>query len=185
MDIIVPNVELAPTFMALGYPPDRAASKARAECNAVRNRIVRAWESLGGPRPADGLHLMSELVDLPQYRTARARCEKALAEDGNMRAVCQEASRAVLLARRPEKEPTVQGIEHGMRYLLAELPFFIASAEIFGVPSSLCFYHRQLPLAALIFSGQAVLKPSPRQAYALIRPVEPVREPRTEPVAGP
>ncbi|MDI6413591.1 tRNA-dependent cyclodipeptide synthase [Streptomyces albus] len=170
MDIIVPDAELAPTFMALGYSPERAAGKARGEVNAVRNRIVRAWESLGGPRPGDGLHLMSELVDRPQYLTARRRCEKALAVDGNLRTACQNASRTVLLARRPEKEPTAREIEQGMRYLLAELPFFVASADIFGVPSSLCFYHRPLPLAALIFSGRTVLKPTLRQAYALIRP---------------
>lgn len=173
VDIVVPNVELATTFISLGYPPDRAAGKALAEINAVRNRVVRAWQALGGPRASDGLHLMSELVDRSRYRTARAACEKALSEDETLRATCREASRTVLMTRLPDSEPTDEAVERAMRYLLAELPFFIASADIFGVPSSLCFYHRPLPLAELVFSGRTVLKPGPRQAYALVRPVQP------------
>lgn len=91
--------------------------------------------------------------------------------------MCRQASRAVLLARRPETEPTAEAVEQGMRCLLAELPFFIDSPEIFDVPSSLCFYHRPLPLADLVFSGRTALRPAPRQPYALVRPVEPATGP--------
>lgn len=180
LDIVVPDVELSTTFTSLGYPPGRAARKALAEVNAVRNRVVRAWQALGGPRPCDGLHLMSDLVDRSRYRTARAACEKALREDETLRVTCREASRVVLRARRPGSEPTAEAVEQAMRYLLAELPFFIASADIFDVPSSLCFYHRPLPLAELVFSGRTVLKPGPQQGYALVRPVAPPAGPAAQ-----
>jgi cyclo(L-tyrosyl-L-tyrosyl) synthase len=170
VDVIIPDSALLHAYAALGYTPERAAGKARGELNAVRNRVVRAWRTHGGPRPGDGLHMMSDLVGRPAYRAALAGCEAALAEDGELRAVCRTVSRDVLLSQRPGIEPAPEQVEKGMRYLIAELPFFVASADIFTVPSSLCFYHRPLPLADLIFSGSTTLKPSPRQAYAIIRP---------------
>jgi cyclo(L-tyrosyl-L-tyrosyl) synthase len=172
VDVVIPDSALLHAYAALGYSAERAATKARGELNAVRNRVVRAWQAHGGPRPADGLHMMSDLVGEPAYRSALARCEAALAEDGELRAACRAVSRDVLLSQRPGIEPAAEQVEKGMRYLIAELPFFVASADIFGVPSSLCFYHRPLPLADLIFAGNTALTPSSRQAYAIIRPAK-------------
>ncbi|MER7052080.1 tRNA-dependent cyclodipeptide synthase [Streptomyces sp. NPDC000351] len=172
VDVVVPDAALIHTFTALGYAPERAAGKVRAEINVLRNRVVRAWTAAGGPRGGDGVHLMSELTDRAPYRNALARCEAALRTDPELRAACLAASREVLLSRRPVTEPSADEVETGLRYLLAELPFFVASADIFDAPSSLTFYHRPFPLADLIFSRRTGLAVSARQAYALIRPVD-------------
>ncbi|MFH9573734.1 tRNA-dependent cyclodipeptide synthase [Streptomyces sp. NPDC017454] len=172
VDVVVPDAALIHTFTALGYAPDRAAGKVRAEINVLRNRVARAWTAAGGPRGGDGAHLMSELTDRAAYRKALAECEAALLTDAELRAACRAASREVLLSRRPATEPADDEVETGLRYLLAELPFFVASADIFDAPSSLTFYHRPFPLADLIFSRRTGLAVSARQAYALIRPVD-------------
>lgn len=177
IDVVVPDSALEHTYRALGYESRRAAKKARGETNVLRNRAARAWQALGGPRGADGLHRMSDLASGDVYRERRAECERALADDPVLYETCAEMSREVLAARGGAGPPTGQALQTAMRYLVAELPFFLASADIFGAPSSLNFYHRRLPLAELVFSGGSVLKAPPWQGYATVRPQEQEGEP--------
>ncbi|MDJ0344418.1 tRNA-dependent cyclodipeptide synthase [Streptomyces sp. H10-C2] len=172
VDVVIPDSALEHTYHALGYDPQRAAKKTRGEINVLCNRVARAWKSNGGPRAVDGLHRMSDLASGAVYREKLAECEQALNEDSVLWQTCAEMSREVLAARGHDGPLTADQIERAMRYLTAELPFFLASSDIFGVPSSLNFYHRQLPLAELIFSGKSLIQASPRQAYATIRPTQ-------------
>ncbi|MBM7167716.1 tRNA-dependent cyclodipeptide synthase [Streptomyces sp. G44] len=172
VDVVIPDSALEHTYHALGFDPQRAAKKTRGEINVLCNRVARAWKSAGGPRPADGLHRMSDLTSGAVYREKLAECEQALHEDGVLWRTCAEMSREVLAAKGHDGPLDTARIERAMRYLTAELPFFMASSDIFGVPSSLNFYHRRLPLAELLFSGHALIQPSPRQAYATIRPAQ-------------
>lgn len=170
VDVVIPDSALAHTYHALGYDPRRAAKKARAEINVLRNRVARAWESTGGPRAVDGLHRMSDLESDAGYREKLAECEQALREDDLLWRTCAEMSREVLTARGCDGPFTTDQLERATRYLTAELPFFLASSDIFGVPSSLNFYHRTIPLAELVFSGKSTLQAPSRQGYAIIRP---------------
>ncbi|WP_280715777.1 tRNA-dependent cyclodipeptide synthase [Kitasatospora sp. MAP5-34] len=172
VDVVIPDSALEHTYLALGYDPQRAAKKTRGEINALYNRVVRAWQSSGGPRETDGLHRMSDLISGDIYREKLAECEQALNEDSALWETCAEMSREVLAARGHDGPFTKEQIDRAMRYLLAELPFFVASSDIFDVPSSLNFYHRELPLAELIFSRKSLIEASPRQAYATIRPAQ-------------
>ncbi|WP_236654373.1 tRNA-dependent cyclodipeptide synthase [Streptacidiphilus anmyonensis] len=174
VDVVIPDSALEQTFLALGHDPARAAKKTRGEINALVNRVTRAWRERGGPRPEDGLHRMSQLESNDVYRERLAECEKALAEDDALWETCADMSREVLAARGSQGPHTDGTIARAMGYLVAELPFFLASADIFDAPTSLNFYHRPLPLAELLFTGKCLIQPSPRQAYATIRPVRPV-----------
>lgn len=170
VDVVIPDSALVHTYHALGYDPQRAVKKARGEVNVLRNRVARAWDRAGGPRPADGLHRMSDLAARTVYQEKLEECEQALKEDDALRRTCTGMSRDVLAARGHEGPLTTGQIEQSMRYLTAELPFFLASSDIFDVPSSLSFYHRELPLAELIFAGKSRLRAPARQGYATIRP---------------
>lgn len=172
VDVIIPDSTLVHTYQALGYDPQRALKKARSEINVLSNRVARAWKSSGGPRPVDRLHRMSELETGTVYQQKLAESEQALKEDAILLQTCVEMSRDVLASRGHQGPLTADQIKQSMRYLIAELPFFLASSDIFGVPSSLNFYHRELPLAELIFAGKSRLRVSSRQGYALIRPAE-------------
>ncbi|RMI42886.1 tRNA-dependent cyclodipeptide synthase [Streptomyces triticirhizae] len=172
VDVVVPDSALEHTYLALDYDARRAARKARAETNVLHNRVTRAWDSVGGRRAGDGLHRMSELVPHPVYRERLVECEEALAEDEVLWDTCAEMSREVLTLKGFEGPFTTERLRRAVRYLLAELPFFLASAEIFGAPTSLNFYHRPLPLAELVFSGKSLLRPGPGQGYATVRPVQ-------------
>ncbi|RLV08931.1 tRNA-dependent cyclodipeptide synthase [Streptomyces griseocarneus] len=170
VDVVVPDSGLVHTYLALGYPGQKAAKKARAETNVLFNRVVRGWEKSGGPRAGDGVHRMSELETGIAYQRLLRRCGQALADDPKLRATALRMCRDSLRARRPEFEPTLEQVECSMQYLLAELPFFLCSADIFEVSSSLCFYHQVVPLADDIFAKRTGLRASYRQGYAVIHP---------------
>ena len=172
VDVVVPDSALLHTYLALGYSGPRAAKKVHTEVSVLRNRVVRGWNAGGGRRAGDGLYLMSDLIGRESYQVLLARAEEAIARDSELRLTGLRMTRAVLLSRGDGTEPTPGQLEQGLRYLVAELPFFLSSADIFGVPSSVCVYHQVVPLADVIFAGGSPLSPSARQAYALFRPAD-------------
>lgn len=173
VDVVIPDSPLVHTYVAMGYDPERAERKARGEINVLRNRVNRAWQAQGGPRPADGLHMMSDLAANTTYQRLLGHCEQLVSEDGQLRDTCLAMSRDVLAARSPGYAPTPEQVQRSARYLIEELPFFLASVDIFDMSSSLCFYHQRLPLADLIFSGKCALRAAPHQGHAIVRPAQP------------
>lgn len=171
VDVVIPDSAFQENLRVLGRSAEGAERKARQEANAARNRVVRAWKAAELPGPAAGrVHLLSDLERAESYRVLRERVEEAMDEDPVLRRACREMSRLVLEPHL-DGAPTDDQIRGGVRYLLAELPFFVGSAEIFEVPSSLCFYHRPVPVAELIFTGRTALRRAPMQGYATIRPI--------------
>ncbi|MFD4407180.1 tRNA-dependent cyclodipeptide synthase [Nocardia sp. NPDC058499] len=169
VDVVIPDESLRHTFQALGYDTDRAAKKAHAETNVLRNRVIRAWDSIGGPRGCDGLHRMSELSASPIYADSLQNCARQAYSDPGLRAACEETTRKILASKGLDDEPAIGQITEAMKYLVAELPFFVSSRRIFGVEASLNFYHQPLRLANIIFSGESLLKAEQGQGYATIR----------------
>jgi cyclo(L-tyrosyl-L-tyrosyl) synthase len=183
VDAVVPDAAVIHTYLALGYPQEKARKKAHAETSVLRNRVARAWQAAGGPRPGDGLHMMSALAAAPAYQRLHTAAETALGEDAALRDACARTSHEVLRSRLGSASPTATQVTTGMRYILAELPFFLGSAEIFGAPSSVCFYHQPIPLAGTLFSRTSGLLPAPSQGYATIRPaVRPLPRPAARPL---
>ncbi|MEO3749910.1 tRNA-dependent cyclodipeptide synthase [Streptomyces sp. B6B3] len=172
VDVVVPDSALRYTYLALGYSERRAAKKVHTEVSVLRNRVERGWSAGGGRRPRDGVYLMSDLVGRDSYQSLLARAEEAMDGDPTLRLTGLRMTRVVLLSRGQGAEPTSGQLEQGLRYLVAELPFFLSSADIFGVPSSVCVYHQEVPLADVIFAGGSPLCPSAQQAYAVVRAVD-------------
>jgi cyclo(L-tyrosyl-L-tyrosyl) synthase len=180
VDVVIPDSALQHNYIACGYPPGRAAQKARGEIGALRNRVLRAWGAADGAREGDSVHMMSDVTPRPGYQRLLVQVEQALAEDVRLRETGLHMTRAVLAPPDCGPTPTARQLEQGLRYLVAELPFFVDSAAIFDVPSSVCFYHQPIPMADLIFADQSMLRPSPRQGYALITPAQSPAQSPTE-----
>jgi len=180
VDVVIPDTAFQENLRVLGRSEGEAERKARQETNTARNRVVRAWNAAELPAPAARhVHLLSDLAETGAYRVLREHVEEAMDEDPVLRRACREMSRLVLEPHL-DGAPTDDQIRGGVRYLLAELPFFVGSAEIFEVPSSLCFYHRPVPVAELIFTGRTALRRSPMQGYATIRPISRAEKGRSQ-----
>ncbi|UNZ21274.1 tRNA-dependent cyclodipeptide synthase [Streptomyces sp. 891-h] len=171
IDVVVPDDAFRENLSVLGYSPEYAERKSRQESNAIRNRVVRAAAAADVPVSAEmRVHLLSGLLDNPVYRALRRDAEEALHADVELLESCLHMSRRALWSSLRGKTPTEEQVRSGARYPLAELPFFLGSADIFQVPSSLCFYHKPIPLADALFRKRTSLAPSMRQGYAIIQP---------------
>ncbi|SDP97318.1 cyclo(L-tyrosyl-L-tyrosyl) synthase [Actinopolyspora xinjiangensis] len=170
IDVVVPDSGLEHTYHALGYTVRGAERKARGEVNAVRNRVLRAWDNLGGPRGSDALSMLSMLFDNRNYVEKLAECESTVKGDDDLWEACVAVSRNILMGRGVEEVSNAERERRAMRYIIEELPLVLDSARIFDAPSSMCFYHRRTLLAEMIFSEGSALRASSRQGYALVRP---------------
>ncbi|AUH44548.1 tRNA-dependent cyclodipeptide synthase [Streptomyces sp. CMB-StM0423] len=171
IDIVVPDSSYHDNLLVAGHPAAYAKRKTTRETVTARSRILRSWQQAGiGAPGAEHLHLLSGLAGDAAYRSLRAQVVRGLAEDAELRRCCLEMSASALRSQLRGAEPSPGQVEAGLGYLEAELPFFLGSADVFGVASSLCFYHRPIPVAELLFARGGSLRPPPSQGYALIRP---------------
>lgn len=53
-------------------------------------------------------------------------------------------------------------------YIFAEMPFYLSSAELIGVPSSILAYHRLWPIGTGLFAGQFPLLVNPAQGHGIV-----------------
>ncbi|AEW93273.1 MULTISPECIES: tRNA-dependent cyclodipeptide synthase [Streptomycetaceae] len=172
LDVVIPDSSYRDNLLAAGYQPAHADGKAHREAATARSRVLRSWREAGVPLSGDAhVHLLSDLTANPAYRALRLRVEHALRLDPELYAECLAMSRAALRSQLKGVTPSAAQAEAGIQYLTAELPFFIGSAELFGVSSSLCFYHKPVPVADLLFTRPGPLRPPREQGYALIQPV--------------
>jgi cyclo(L-tyrosyl-L-tyrosyl) synthase len=169
VDFVYTDLCQAEMYEADGYSPDHARQKAVKNLRAVRGRVERTVEEAGSDRIA--AHPLSSFRSNPAYALAHADVQQRLYRDPEFRTVC-EALVSTFLAARTGKEASEQQRQVCMEYVCAEVPLFIDSPGIFGVPSSLNCYHQLLPLAELLYSRGSGLRASRNQGHAVITPVE-------------
>jgi cyclo(L-tyrosyl-L-tyrosyl) synthase len=171
IDVVVPDSSFRDNLLVAGQPAAYAERKTARETATARSRILRSWRQAGIRAPGtEHLHLLSGLAGGAVYRALRRQVVRALTHDAELRRCGLEMSESALRSRLRGSEPSPAQVEAGLGYLAAELPFFLGSAAVFGVSSSVCFYHRPIPAAEVLFARTGLLRPPPSQGYALIRP---------------
>jgi cyclo(L-tyrosyl-L-tyrosyl) synthase len=164
VDVLVPGVELAGTLVARGWPPDKAAAKARAAANNTRNRVVRALDEVGAENATvfDWNELESgNLV----YKQARTNLEELFSDDATFREHCLDAVRPIVGVEDLSREQA----ESALPFLFAELPLLLDTPSILETPSSLFCYPRTMPMVGAIYAGMATVFPATNQGFLGIR----------------
>lgn len=104
----VPDVPSTSTLQALGYPPERAAHKARRQSQYVHNKLWRALTILGVSEPGALILDWAALTANPAFTRLHDAVWGAFDADATFRNACLEATRwvlegpACLLARQPQ-----------------------------------------------------------------------------------
>jgi cyclo(L-tyrosyl-L-tyrosyl) synthase len=143
----IPDDVTTHTLEARGYPPPKAARKTRRQVQYLRNKIARAAD--GTPPPILGC---VELDALAPYRKRRAELADRFEHDAAFREGCLSTTRWVLAAG-PGDTVCESATQHGVQYLLAELPMFLHAPEIVGRDAVAFVYHQCPEFVRDLFSG--------------------------------
>jgi cyclo(L-tyrosyl-L-tyrosyl) synthase len=171
MHFFVPDVPSSYTLEALGYSPEKAAWKARRQCQYLHNKIHRALKDAGiSDVEACKMVLNWETLSINErfnalYDEVRSRFD----EDADFQSQCIEASRWVLERRVPEgQDLTQEMLKSAVRYLLTEIPLFLDTAGIVGQAASVFCYHQRVQFLDDLFNRKLAIQPSIGQGFVVV-----------------
>ncbi|MFD6158114.1 tRNA-dependent cyclodipeptide synthase [Nocardia sp. NPDC060256] len=173
VDIVYTDVYVAEMFSATGYSELDARRKADKNIRGVRAKIVAAVDDAdpGGQRLS--AKAMSEFRSSEAYRDLHADLLRRSADDEEFRAVCEALVARFLSSKAQDGvAPTPRQHEVCLDYIRAEVPLFLDTPAILGVPSSLNCYHQLLPMAELLYARGSGLRASRNQGHAIVTPLE-------------
>ncbi|GHB49781.1 cyclo(L-tyrosyl-L-tyrosyl) synthase [Streptomyces xanthochromogenes] len=170
IDIVYADLHVADLFSALGYERDHAARRASKELKAVRRRILRGIEDADPQGTPVDVHGLSEFAGNPVYELLHRRVRHFLSTDPHFRAGCEHMAAHFLATKVGEPAVSAEQLSACLDYIVAELPFFLDTPGILGVPSSVSCYHAPIPLTELLYAKGGGLRASRNQAYAVVRP---------------
>ncbi|MFG2718231.1 tRNA-dependent cyclodipeptide synthase [Streptomyces sp. NPDC048416] len=170
IDIVYADLHVAELFGALGYEEDHAARRASKELKAVRRRVLRGVEEADPQGTPVRVHGLSEFAGHPVYELLHRRVQHFLATDDNVRAGCERMAAHFLSSKIGGPVAGAEQLAACLDYISAELPFFLDTPGILGVPSSVSCYHVPIPLTDLLYAKGGGLRASRNQAHAVVRP---------------
>ncbi|MEV5974782.1 tRNA-dependent cyclodipeptide synthase [Streptomyces sp. NPDC051921] len=182
VDFVYTDLHVADMYEALGYGADEARRKAVKNLRGVRAKVqgAVAEAEAGGRLRGRG---MSEFRGVPAYDALHREVVAAVAEDPVVRATCDVLAGIFLAGKlTPGQEITERQKEVCREYICAEVPLFLDTPAILGVPSSLNVYHQALPLADLLYARGSGLRASRNQGHGILTPAESPESP--EPAEG-
>ncbi|MBW5486547.1 tRNA-dependent cyclodipeptide synthase [Streptomyces bambusae] len=182
VDFVYADLHVDRMFAAFGYTPEHAEKRATKEIKAVRRRILKGVEEAAPEQAEIRVRALSEFQDNPVYRLLHRRVLHFLDTDDEFRKGCEQMALHFVGSKLPEGESITDGqLQVCFDYMAAELPFFVDTPSILGVPSSVAAYHVRMPLTEVLYGRGGGLRATRNQAYAVVRPDS--RE-RTEGPAG-
>jgi cyclo(L-tyrosyl-L-tyrosyl) synthase len=169
VDIVYADLHVDAQFEAFGYSAEHARRRAAKEVKTTARRIERGVAEAG--RDAVGVHALSDFLPDRGYQQLHAEVEAALHEDPEFRSAAEGMARGFLAGRlAPDQAATAEQLAAGLRYICAELPFFLDTPRLLDVASSISCYHIELPLTPVLFGRGEGLRAEPGQGYAVVRP---------------
>ncbi len=168
--LFVPDEPSAYTLEALGYPPAKAARKARRQANYLHNKIRRALTTLGAsPGDIDEMVVNSERLDKnPQYCSKLEECVQLFEQDPDFRKGCIASSYWVLESQANAETFGDGSLRIAANYLLAEMPLFVDSVGILQQEASVFCYHQCIPFLQDLYRGRYQLRVSANQGFTIL-----------------
>ncbi|WP_078624487.1 tRNA-dependent cyclodipeptide synthase [Streptomyces monomycini] len=186
VDIICADLHIDTVLTAEGAAPESVGRRARRRVTDVRRRIRKAVQSASPDGPVPGTHLLSDFQHNGAYQRLRADIDRALCEDPEFADACHDMIRIHLLGQ-PQNTggthsaagPVAGGpadaaeddqVRAGLQYLSGELPFFVDTPSILGVPSSVSCYHLFTPVLGPLYMRENGLRAADNQAFLAVTP---------------
>ncbi|MET3983494.1 tRNA-dependent cyclodipeptide synthase [Streptomyces sp. PvR034] len=171
VDFVYADLHVDRMFAAFGYTREHAEKRAAKEIKAVRRRILKG---VGESAPQDAeirVRALSEFQGNPVYELLHRRVLHFLETDDEFRKGCEEMALHFVGSKLPDGESiTDEQLQVCFDYMAAELPFFLDTPSILGVPSSVAAYHVKMPLTDVLYARGGGLRATRNQASAVVRP---------------
>jgi cyclo(L-leucyl-L-leucyl) synthase len=174
VDVLLAGEEASLLLEAIGTPVGKAARKARKAIDRNRRSVHTALDSIATPQSRRvSVHTFSDHRHTATHQSLRSAIDSAYRFHEGFRSACLEMSRAAITGRAHGIGLKLLGVTDAMcevavRYVLAELPYFLSGASLIGVEETLLAYHRPWPLGREILAGEYPIRMSEEQGYLLI-----------------
>jgi cyclo(L-leucyl-L-leucyl) synthase len=169
-DILLPSHEASFLIEATGKPPGPAAKTTRHELNRRLSSIYRAMATADISPSKTRILRFSDFQEHKVYNLIRAQAETLFVNHSEFRNLCTEMSSQAISGRlnatsQNHRLLTYKNIEIAVKYIFAEIPFFINTPGLLNVGTSLIAYHRPWPISNSLFSGKHPLSVSKFQGF--------------------
>ncbi|GIN98089.1 cyclo(L-leucyl-L-leucyl) synthase [Siminovitchia terrae] len=172
VSILLAGKEASNLLEALGTPKTKADRKVRKE---IRRHIRYSEEALKlHDKNIDSIHTFSDFENNKVYRETVEKVKYYFNADQTFRNACLSMSYEALTGRAKgsnlkSTEITTDMLLHSVKYVLAELPFFLSGASILGYDESVLAYHRPWELGEQIKNNNFALNMSENQGYIILK----------------
>lgn len=169
--VFLPNQISVFTLMALGYPLEKAEYKTRRQDQYLRNKIFRAFNTLGlNEFDADQSFItITKLLKNTEYQKIYNDCVERFENDSGFKKGCLSTSFWMLKNHLKAADSLdTEKMLLAVQYFLKEMPLFLDTPRILGVKSSLFAYH-SIPqyLEYLYHTSNSFV--SPHQCYLKVQ----------------
>ncbi len=154
--IMAPDEPAEHTFLALGYSEKEAKKKARLNANLLQNRARRVVETLP-QRTKERLKIVEwieEIMPLEAYHEAYDQIFFLYENNPPFQQDAKETTKKVLLSKSKGGSLGEEAINEGVKYLLKELAFVVASPRIYKVKNVTYIYHKEWPIYRKFIEGK-------------------------------
>jgi len=154
--ILIADIPAVSTYMALGYPENRARrDKAIPKGNALKNRVRKVAERLGYPE--DSVQIFDwagEVEENSEYQESYRKISDLYDRNDLFREFANETTRVVLEGSGKKIEDLEQATKIAVHYLLSELAFLEFVPGYVGVEKVIYAYHKNWEVYERYISGQ-------------------------------
>jgi tRNA-dependent cyclodipeptide synthase len=178
VDVMYTDIHIDTMLIASGHNVNQAMKLTKSRLRDVRRRIRRAMERLSSDPARFRVRPLSDFLAEQKYQSLYTRVHQAVDSNRHIASVCENMVRRFLVTQSGNGDGSAESMRAGLSYLLAELPFFVDSPDIFGFPSSALCYHISTPLVEyLVQPRNGILDTARNQGFIVVRPSATVHPP--------
>jgi len=168
--ILIADIPAISTYEALGYPCNKARSKAVLKGNNLKNRTRRIQKELGiSLNKIRIIDWENEIDDDVKYKESYKQITELYKENKDFRHEVERTTLDVLEGSGKNISDMDKAVETGIHYLLSELAFLEVAANFLDSKSVTYIYHKNWPIYEKYISGVFDGNKKPHLEFLLLK----------------
>lgn len=177
--ILVADIPAISTYLAYGYPENRARNKAIPKGNNLKNRTQRIAEELGISDKVRIIDWENEIENNPLYHPYYEAIQSLYNSNQAFQETADSTTQQVLELSSHEIPDIEKATKIAVHYLLSELAFLEFASEFLDKEQIVYVYHRNWPIYERYLSGSFDGKPKQHLDFLLLESPQETYRPQT------